>query len=58
MLRNLRTLVKNAKSLQRLPGAWNYGFQTSQMLNKKLAIGEASVVIAEKIKNISQLVTK
>jgi F-type H+-transporting ATPase subunit alpha len=50
----LKSLWRTATSSS-LPNLWKQGFQTSRVLNKKLGIGEASVVIAEKIKNITQL---
>jgi F-type H+-transporting ATPase subunit alpha len=50
----LKSLWRSTRA-STLSSLWKQNFQTSRVLNQKLGIGEASVVIANKIKNITQL---
>lgn len=54
MMKNLNCLIKRVPTLAVTPA---FGFKSSITLsNKKLSTGEASVVLAEKIKGITQQV--
>eukprot|EP01015_Nassula_variabilis_P002192 TRINITY_DN1119_c0_g1_i2.p1 TRINITY_DN1119_c0_g1~~TRINITY_DN1119_c0_g1_i2.p1 ORF type:complete len:582 (+),score=194.51 TRINITY_DN1119_c0_g1_i2:2-1747(+) len=56
MFRNLtRSLARVAPMTKAFMGPSKFAFRTSQLLSKKLGIGEASVVLEEKISKISQL---
>jgi hypothetical protein len=51
MMKNISKLINRLPALNRVVP--QYCLQTSTTYNKKLGIGEASVVLEEKIKNIS-----
>ena len=51
MIKNISKLVNRVPALGRVVP--QYGFQSSAAYSKKLGIGESSVVLEEKIKNIS-----